>query len=123
MKKLLLATFLLAIVFTAFNATVVKKNSQIIGEWKYTVAAAPDPYNNGLLVIFEKEGQLAGEVRFADGYKVDLKSITYLEDTLKCEILVDYETVRINAKIVNKKLEGRVNSPQGEMLITAEKVK
>lgn len=123
MKKL----FVLAFLFVAFSAAIAapaqKGNSNVIGEWKYEVPSAPEGYNKGSLIISEEEGKLAGEVKFADGYKIELKNITFEEGTLKCGLYVDYEYVSVNVKINGKEMTGKVNSPEGEMTMKAEKVK
>ena len=74
-------------------------------------------------IITEKEGKLTGQVKFEDGYKIDLKNITYADGVFKCGLYVDYEYVSIKAKIDGKSLTGAVDSPEGEMKITAKKVK
>ncbi|MCY1723403.1 hypothetical protein OU798_23835 [Prolixibacteraceae bacterium Z1-6] len=123
MKKLLIFAFLVAIVAGTVNATVATDNKTVIGEWKYEVPTAPYGYEAGTLVINEKEGKLAGHVKFADGYKIDLKNVSFTEGVFKCGLYVDYEYVSIKAKVTGKDLTGAVNSPEGEMKITAKKVK
>ncbi len=123
MKKLVVFAFLLAIVAGSVNAAVATGNKDVIGEWKYEVPTAPYGYEAGTLVINEKEGKLAGQVKFEDGYKIDLKNVTYTDGVFKCGLYVDYEYVSIKAKIEGKALTGTVDSPEGEMKITAKKVK
>jgi len=123
MKKLLVFAFLIAIVAGTVNAAVGAGNNDVIGEWKYEVPSAPYGYEKGTLVINEKEGKLAGHVKFEDGYKIELKNLTYGEGVLKCGLYVDYEYVSIKAKVEGKKLTGAVDTPEGEMKITASKVK
>uniref|UniRef100_UPI0032176F60 hypothetical protein n=1 Tax=uncultured Draconibacterium sp. TaxID=1573823 RepID=UPI0032176F60 len=123
MKKLLIFAFLVAIVTGTLNASVATDKKTVIGEWKYEVPTAPYGYEAGTLVINEKEGELAGHVKFEDGYKIDLKNVSFAEGVFKCGLYVDYEYVSIKAKIAGKVLEGAVNTPEGEMKITAKKVK
>jgi len=120
MKKVMILTLLVAMFAGISNAGV---NPKIVGEWKYEVPSAPYGYEKGVLVIEEKEGKLTGLVKFEDGYKIDLKNITYVEGVFKCGLYVDYEYVSIKAKVEGKKLTGAVDSPEGEMKITATKVK
>ena len=122
MKKLLVFAFLLAIVAGTVNAAVAG-NKDVVGEWKYEVPSAPYGYEAGTLVISEKEGKLAGHVKFEDGYKIELKNLTYADGVLKCGLYVDYEYVSIKAKVDGKTLSGGVDTPEGEMKITAKKVK
>jgi hypothetical protein len=123
MKKLLTLAFLVAIFAGTVNAAVAGNNSKVIGEWKYEAPAAPYGYEKGTLIISEKEGKLAGQVKFEDGYKIELKNITFAEGVFKCGLYVDYEYVSVKAKIDGKKMKGSVNTPEGEMPITATKIK
>lgn len=121
MKKLVILIFLFAFVFTTVNAAVAKNNKDVLGNWKYEVPTAPVGYDKGVMVISEKEGKLVGEIKFADGYKIDLKEVTYEEGIVKCSLYVDYNLVTVKAKVEGKKLTGTVNTPEGDMKITAEK--
>lgn len=123
MKKLLVIAFLIGIVAGTVDMAVAAGNKDVVGEWKYEVPSAPYGYEKGVLIIAEKEGKLAGEVKFADGYKIELKNIIYAEGEFKCGLYVDYEYVSVKAKIEGKKMKGSVATPEGEMPITAEKVK
>jgi len=123
MKKLLAFAFLFAVVLGTINASVSSGNDDVVGEWKYEVPTAPYGYEKGTLVIEEKESKLAGHVKFEDGYKIELKNLAYADGTLKCGLYVDYEYVSIKAKVDGKKMTGAVDTPEGEMKITAEKIK
>lgn len=123
MKKLLVFAFLAAIVAGTVNAAVATANKEVVGEWKYEVPTAPYGYEAGTLIFTEKEGELAGQVKFADGYKIDLKKITYADGVLKCGLYVDYEYISIKAKVDGKTLTGAVDTPEGEMKVTAKKIK
>ena len=123
MKKLFVIAFLMAVVSGTVFASVAQNNKEVVGEWKYEVPTAPYGYEKGVLVFNEKEGKLVGEVKFEDGYKIELKNITYTENTVTCGLYVDYEYVSVKAKVDGKKMTGAVNTPEGEMKITAEKIK
>ena len=123
MKKLLIFVFFAALIAGQVSAIEGASNKALVGEWKYEVPTAPYGYEKGVLILSEKEGKLAGEVKFEDGYKIDLKNITFEEGVFKCGLYVDYEYVSIKAKVDGKKMEGQVDSPEGEMKITASKVK
>ncbi len=123
MKKFMIIAFLFAIVTGSLNAAVSQADKDVVGNWKYEVPSAPYGYEKGTLVFSEKEGKLAGEVKFADGYKIDMKNVTYEAGVLKCGLYVDYEYVSVNAKIESGKMTGVVNTPDGEMKLSAEKQK
>ena len=123
MKKLMILAFLFVIVISSANATVSQASKDLIGNWKYEVPSAPYGYEKGTLVFTEKEGKLVGEVKFADGYKIDMKNVTFENGELKCGLYVDYEYVSVKAKIEGNKMTGAANTPEGEMKLTAEKLK
>ncbi len=121
MKKLVVVTFLMAIFSVNVWAGTTPAKKEVIGEWKYEVPAAPYGYESGTIVINEKEGKLIGEVKLKDGYKIDLKNVSCTDGVLKCGLYVDYEYVSIKAKVEGKTLSGIVDTPEGEMKLTAKK--
>jgi hypothetical protein len=124
MKKLMILTLVVVAVIGSLNASYASgNNKEILGNWKYEVPSAPYGYEKGTLVFAEKEGKLVGEVKFADGYKIDMKNVTYENGELKCGLYVDYEYVSVKAKIEGSKMTGAANTPEGEMKLTAEKQK
>ena len=123
MKKLLVFAFLVAIFAGNVNAAVSQANSDVVGEWKYEVPSAPYGYEAGTLVIAEKDGKLTGQVKFEDGYKIELKNVSYADGVMKCGLYVDYEYVSIKCKVSGKSMTGGVDTPEGEMKLTAKKTK
>ena len=123
MKKVVILTLLVAMFAGVVNAAVSQSNKGIVGEWKYEAPAAPYGYEKGSLIITEKEGKLVGQVKFEDGYKIELKNITFAEGVFKCGLYVDYEYVSIKAKVDGKKMKGAVDTPEGELPISATKTK
>jgi hypothetical protein len=124
MKKLFL--FGMSIAFAAIvslNATASENPKDVIGEWKYEVATAPDGYNKGVIAISEKEGQLTGEVKLADGSTIELKNVSYAEQVLKFGLYLDYEYIEIKARIEGNTMIGTVNSPEGPIELKAERTK
>jgi len=120
----MILTFLFVIVIGSVNVASAQGKKELVGSWKYEVPSAPYGYEKGTLVFAEKEGKLVGEVKFADGYKIDMKDVK-IEDggVVKCGLYVDYEYVSVKAKIEGTKMTGTVNTPEGEMKISAEKQK
>ena len=123
MKKLMFFVFVLFVATITVNASNSSNNKEVIGEWKYEVPNAPYGYNAGNLVFEEKEGNLTGHVKLEDGYKIDLKDITYEDEVLKFGLYVDYDYVTLKITIEGEEMKGIVNSPEGEIPITAKKVK
>lgn len=124
MKKLMILTFLFVIVIGSVNVASAQGKKELVGSWKYEVPSAPYGYEKGTLVFAEKEGKLVGEVKFADGYKIDMKDVAIEEGgVVKCGLYVDYEYISVKAKIEGTKMTGTANTPDGEMKLTAEKQK
>lgn len=123
MKKVMMMMFLFAFCLAGTNAAPSKANEELIGDWKYEVTNAPYGYEKGTLTFAEKNGKLTGEVKFADGYKIELKEVSYEAGKLQCGLYVDYNYVSIKAKVKGEKITGVVDTPEGEMMLTAEKLK
>ncbi len=123
MKKVMFFVFFITLIAGSVNTSVAAGNKQITGEWKYEVPTAPYGYEKGVMVFSEKEGKLAGEVKLADGYKIELKNIEFAEGVFKFGLYIDYEYISVTSKIEGKKMTGAVKTPDGEMKLTAEKIK
>jgi len=123
MKKVMFFVFFITLMAGSVNTSVAAGNKQITGEWKYEVPTAPYGYEKGVMVFSEKEGKLAGEVKLADGYKIELKNIEFAEGVFKFGLYIDYEYISVTSKIEGKKMTGAVKTPDGEMKLTAEKIK
>lgn len=123
MKKLFFVALLFAIVSGTLQAATSQAKKDVVGEWNYEVPSAPYGYEKGVLAITEKDGKLAGQVKFADGYKIELKNLNYSGNEFKCGLYIDYDYISVTAKIDGKKMAGTVKTPDGEMKLTAEKSK
>lgn len=121
MKKFLILTLFAALIAVTSSAMVSTGNKDVVGEWKYEVASAPYGYEKGVLNFSEKENELAGEVKFNDGYKISLKDVIYKGDTLKFGLYIDYQYIGVTATVNEGKMTGFVDSPEGKMKLTAEK--
>ncbi len=123
MKKLMIFALITVFTIGSLNSFASSENNEVYGNWKYEVPSAPHGYEKGTLIFEEKDGKIVGEVKFADGYKIELKNIVFENGELKCGLYIDYEYITIKAKIEGNKLTGAVNTPEGEMKLTAEKEK
>ncbi len=102
-------------------APVEKKD--FLGEWKFESPYAPEGYQTGIFFMEEKEGELAGEIRFADGYKVKMENMKFADGVLKFTIQVDYNPVDLKATIEDNVLKGSAATPEGDLPFEAKKVK
>ncbi|MFW5822811.1 MAG: hypothetical protein ACOCU7_05430 [Tangfeifania sp.] len=123
MKKVFLLMFMAALFTGASQAAVIQENDAIIGEWKYESPHAPYGYEKGSIILSVKEGKLAGEIKFADGYKLPLKDVSYKEGVFKCNLTIDYNDIAIKATFEGDKMKGTADSPEGALPFTAEKAK
>jgi hypothetical protein len=123
MKKVFLLMFVATLFSGSIQAAVIQSNEEIIGEWKFESQQAPYGYEKGSIVISEKEGKLAGEVKFADGYKLPLRDVTYADGELKCKFTVDYNEIAIKGTTEGNKMKGTADTPEGALSFTAEKAK
>lgn len=122
MKNLLILAFFMAVTILNTQASVTA-NKDVVGSWKYEVAGAPYGYEKGTLVFTEKEGKLVGEVKFADGYKIEMKEVKIEEGGIvKCGLYVDYEYISVKVKLEGTKMTGSVNTPDGELKLKADKL-
>lgn len=122
MKKILIVMTLALLATCVLNATATHASENVLGEWKFESPHAPDGYNKGSIVITEKEGVLAGEIKFADGTKVELKDVKFEEDVIKFGINVEYNYIPIKATIEGNKMKGAANTPDGDLPFEATKV-
>jgi hypothetical protein len=123
MKKVLILLIIAVLGPYALHAAAPAEKSEIIGEWKFESQQAPYGYEKGSIVISEKEGKLAGEVKFADGYKQPLRDVTYADGELKCKFTVDYNEIAIKGTTEGNKMKGTADTPEGALSFTAEKAK
>jgi hypothetical protein len=123
MKKVILLLFVTVLFAGANNAAIIQSSDDILGEWKYESPNAPYGYEKGSIIISEKEGKLAGEIKFADGYKMPLKNVSYADGVFKCSITIDYNDIAIKATFEGDKMKGTADSPEGALPFTAEKAK
>lgn len=123
MKKLIILTFLLAIIAGSFDASAKVRKKDVIGDWKYEVPTAPYGFETGVLAFFEKNGKLAGELQLTDGSKMGLENVKLEKDVLSFSLYVEGGYVSVSSKIDGENLTGTVDTPDGEMKLTAKKVK
>lgn len=123
MKKLMILALVVLAVIGSTKVSLASGFKDVVGNWKYEVPTAPYGYEKGTLSFTEKEGKLVGEVKFVDGYKIEMKNLTYENGELKGGLYVDYEYVGIKAKIEGSKMTGVASTPEGEMKLTAERQK
>ncbi len=121
MKRILITSVLMGMILTIGFAA--PKQKDLLGKWNYQVETAPPGYEKGTLVFTEVDGKLAGEVQFNDGYKVQMHKVEFTDGTLNFGLYVESDYITGSAKIEGKNMKGSVNTPDGEVPLTAEKMK
>jgi hypothetical protein len=122
MKRIIAFTGLFFLFAYIANAYVFKDLNAISGKWKYEVTSAPEGYQNGVMVLTVKDNSLNGEVSLPDGGKIIMRDAFYEGDTLTFTVNVDYEYIKIKLIVDGNKMKGVVNSPDGPLTLTAEKI-
>ena len=111
--------------FATLSSTLVQASvkEELKGTWEYKVAGAPEEYNAGKLIISELEGKTTGTVKLMDGNEIKIQEITFTENSFSFSVTIDYNQVKITGKIVQGKMSGKVDSPEGILDLTAERPK
>ena len=121
MKRFLVLAMIAAALLGSVYASSTNDNKEIMGQWAFNVDSAPYGYQTGTLVINAEEDSLKGYVKFQDGYKVDLKNISYTDGVLNCGLYIDNSHIKVKAEIKEQLLKGTVNTPEGKMKISAKR--
>jgi hypothetical protein len=119
MKTLRLVIAVLLILPFAINAQA-SDNKQVIGTWEISAPSAPYPYDTAQLIVKEKGDALAAEIVF-DGQSLPCSKVKFENDELSVRFDVEYDYVAVKMKLVNGKLEGKADSPEGYIPVTGKK--
>jgi len=115
---LILSFVLLAGISSEVNAT----DKRMTGVWQFEAPSAPYGYQKGTITIEEKENKLTGEVKFSDGYKIELKDIVIKGDSLTFGLYVDYTYISVQTMVDAKNvMTGTAQTPEGPVKVTAKK--
>ena len=119
MKRVMIAMMFFLTVVPARLALADDKNKDVIGNWKVEVNSAPYEYSKSTLTIAEKDGLLSGTVKFDTGNQIAVKTVTLVKDELTLELYVEYNYIKVKAKVAGNKITGTVNTPDGAMPLVA----
>lgn len=115
------------VLFIFFAVTVLQSEakandfSKYLGSWAYECNEAPYPYHEGDLLIAEKDKKTTVKVTFKDGRSITAQNVTIKDDKLSFEIWVEGGTVSAVLEQKDKKIIGKVDSPEGKMTVSAQK--
>lgn len=114
--KLLLTFTLLFVAFVQLQAASIEK--ELIGKWQYSAPTAPPNYSSGQINFFQDGEKLKGEL-IIEGQKVDFSQIVIKGEEVAVTIYLESTPITIKFKIVDKKLEGGADTPDGPVAVTA----
>jgi len=103
--------------------TVKGEKLTLLGLWDYSAPDAPYEYSTGKLQFSELNGKPAGKVIGADGSQIQVKDLKIENTSFSFAVEIEYETVKVSGKLVNGKISGKADSPEGELPITAVRSK
>ncbi len=121
MKKLLFI-----ILFLGFIHQIAKpvpgEKSPIVGSWKCAVTDVPAEYSMSTITFTEKEGKLTGSVKFDSGEEIKLSTVKYSNNQLVVTLFVEGNSITVDGKVDGLKMTGTVDTPDGKVNFTANKV-
>jgi hypothetical protein len=116
-KNLLLTlSLLLAVCIQLHAATFDQK--KLVGKWEYSAPTAPPNYTTGQINFSMQGDKLKGEL-VIEGQKVDFSQITIKEDLISVIVYLESTPITVNFKMINEKLEGKADTPDGLVALTA----
>jgi hypothetical protein len=123
MKKLIIFSLFLVFVAGSFDVSAKVRKKDLMGEWKYEAPTAPYGYEKGVFVFFEKDSKLKGELKLADGSKINFSDVKIEGDEVLFTLYVEGTYITAKSKIKGDSLSGKVSTPDGEIEVSAKKVK
>ncbi|MEI7831145.1 MAG: hypothetical protein WCI31_15305 [Prolixibacteraceae bacterium] len=116
-KNLLLTLTVLFTVCIQLHAATFDQK-KLVGKWEYSAPTAPPNYTSGQINFSQEGDKLKGEL-VIEGQKVDFAQITIKEDLISVVVYLESTPITVSFKIVNEKLEGKADTPDGLVAITA----
>ena len=115
-------TLIFLLLFTAWLQLQAETLDQkkLIGKWQYSAPTAPLNYSSGQINFTQAGDSLKGELVIGE-QKMDFSSITIREDVISFTVNLDSNPVTVKFKLVNQKLEGKADTPDGPVEVTASR--
>jgi hypothetical protein len=122
MKRIFIMLMALGLVFQIARPALPADNKAILGSWKCTVTDVPYEYSNSIITIAEKEGKLAGTVKFDNGSEVKISTLKYTNNQLTISLFVEGNEVIVDGKVEENKMAGSADTPNGRVTFTASRI-
>ena len=107
---------MLAVLVQLKAASIDQKT--LVGKWQYSAPTAPPNYTSGQINFIQAGDKLKGEL-IIEGQKVDFAQISIKEENITAIIYLESQPITVVFKMVNDKLEGKADTPDGPVAITA----
>ena len=118
-NKLLLTLTLLFAALAQLQAAPIDQK-KLIGKWEYSAPTAPPSYTSGQINFLQLGDKLKGEL-VIEGQKVEFSEIILKDDEVAVTIYLESTPITIKFKMVNDKLEGKADTPDGLVGVTASR--
>jgi hypothetical protein len=115
--RLLLTLTILFAAFVQLQAAALQQK-QLIGKWQYSAPTAPPNYSTGQINFIQDGEKLKGEL-VIEGQKVEFSQIIIKGEEVAVTIYLESTPITIKFKIVDGKLEGSADTPDGLVAVVA----
>jgi hypothetical protein len=116
-RGLLLTLTLLIVAISQMHAASLDQK-KLVGKWQYSAPTAPPNYTSGQINFSQAGDKLKGEL-VIEGQKVDFSEISIKDDQVTVGIYLESTLVTIKFKMVEDKLEGKAETPDGPVEVKA----
>lgn len=120
MGKLKLLAIVVFAVLSGFSFGAGNEN--IKGTWTIEVTGAPVEYSKSTMTVSENEGVLNAKIIFSDGSVLNASKVSCQGENFKLSVVIEGYDVAFTGTIAGDKLTGSVETPDGSMIATGNKI-
>ena len=114
---------LLFVVSMAVSTNAADKGyKKILGVWEFSAPTAPAPYDSGLLTLKEVDQKLVAEFTI-QGQAMAVPQTAFDNDALTLNFEVENNPIMLKLILKDGILEGKTDSPNGPVAVTAKPAK
>lgn len=115
-------SFLSLVSFSNQSKSAESDFKKILGSWEFSAPNAPQPYNQGTLVLKDVEQKLTGAFS-VEGQVVTIPKIAFTNDSLIMDFEVENTPISLKMVLKDGKLQGSTDTPNGIVTVTAKQSK
>jgi hypothetical protein len=112
-------SFLSLVSFSNPSKSAESDFKKILGSWEFSAPNAPQPYNQGTLVLKDVEQKLTGAFS-VEGQVVTIPKIAFTNDSLIMDFEVENTPISLKMVLKDGKLQGSTDTPNGIVTVTAK---